>query len=58
MPGWAWHVCDVCRLLDFDLSVKLCFYCPACDAWICQADSENWARRGRAAALGLVERFS
>lgn len=39
------HVCDVCRLLDSDISIKLCGYCGMCDAYICRADLNRWGRR-------------
>jgi hypothetical protein len=58
MSSWYMHVCDVCRLLDQDGRLKFCFYCPVCDAWICERDVADWGRRGRAAALGMVERFN
>jgi hypothetical protein len=43
------QVCDVCRLVDGDLSVKLCDWCQSCKAWICQKDWNNWPRRSLAA---------
>jgi hypothetical protein len=49
------HVCDVCRLVDFDTSEKLCGYCPLCDAWICDADNNDWVRRLKAAVLRKLE---
>lgn len=55
---WHVQVCDVCRLLDGDTSLKYCFYCPACDAWICEDDASNWGRRARASAARLQERFA
>ena len=42
-------ICDVCRLLDYDCSFKLCFYCSMCDAWVCGNDTNNWPRRIKAA---------
>lgn len=39
------HVCDVCRLVDNDLTEKESEFCEACDAWICTADLDNWPRR-------------
>jgi hypothetical protein len=41
-------ICDVCRLLDFDCTLKLCSYCSLCDARICAADNNRWDRRFRA----------
>lgn len=58
MPQGEYHICDVCRLLDRDLRVKLCFYCPVCDAWICEDDLDKWQRRGRASALAIKESLS
>lgn len=54
------RACDVCRLLDFDCTPKLCFYCPMCDAWICQVDGQDtlkvWlTRRLPAAAKRALE---
>jgi hypothetical protein len=43
------RACDVCRLLDYDTSPKMCSYCPLCDAWICQGDGDKWGRRIKAA---------
>lgn len=43
--------CDVCRLLDGDLSQKLCLWCGNCKAWICEDDIDNWIRRARAATI-------
>lgn len=34
-------ICDVCRLLDYDTTKKLCKYCDLCDSWICEKDG-NW----------------
>jgi hypothetical protein len=49
-------VCDVCRLLDYDVSKKLCGYCGMCDAWICQDDKDKWVtRRIPAAAKRMLE---
>lgn len=45
---WQMAVCDVCRLLDGDARLKPCRFCPGCEAWICQADIGNLARRARA----------
>jgi len=47
-------VCDVCRLLDGDYSVKFCTWCLRCQAWICQADEHRPDRRLRAAYLRLM----
>ena len=47
----ATTVCDVCRLLDGNLQQKPCTWCGLCQSWICDADLQNWPRRGRAAAI-------
>jgi len=39
------HICDVCRILDHDKTLKECFFCPRCDAWICVEDQNKWTRR-------------
>ena len=49
------RMCDVCRILDYDCSAKLCFYCPMCDAWICGPDNTRWDRRLRAAIKRKLE---
>jgi len=51
---WQWAVCDVCRLLDRDVRQKLCQFCPACNAWLCQRDIANVARRARAMYLKFM----
>ena len=48
-------VCTVCRILDHDCALKLCSYCPLCDAWICAADNNRWDRRLRAAVKRKLE---
>jgi hypothetical protein len=49
------RACDVCRILDFDVSQKICGYCSLCDAWICQDDQNRWDRRIKAAILRKLE---
>jgi hypothetical protein len=44
------HICDVCRLLDYDARLKLCTWCGMCKSWICEQDVKNWPRRIRAMA--------
>jgi hypothetical protein len=41
-------VCDVCRILESDLTLKYCDYCGLCDSWICKQDQEAWWRRTKA----------
>lgn len=42
------RVCDVCRLLDGDVTLKQCGFCGLCSAWICASDRKNLTRRGLA----------
>lgn len=49
------HICDVCRLVDYDTARKLCVYCGMCDAFICEQDQSNWPRRLLAAAKRKLE---
>lgn len=42
------HTCDVCRLVDGDMTPKNCSYCGLCDSWICPEDQNRWDRRARA----------
>lgn len=39
-------VCEVCRLIDKDESLKLCKWCGVCNAWICENDETAFVRRG------------
>jgi len=41
-------VCDVCRILDGDHSLKMCEWCGICQSWICAADLPNLKRRAQA----------
>lgn len=43
-------ICDVCRILDGDTSIKMVQYCSECDANLCQRDRLNYFRRARAFA--------
>jgi hypothetical protein len=51
-------VCDVCRLINRDISVKWCFYCPRCDSDICMDHENDWLARGRAAILRQMEKWN
>jgi hypothetical protein len=53
----AANVCDVCRLLDGDFRLKMCFYCKVCGKWICEADAGDWIRRVKAAQAAIREHF-
>jgi len=44
-------VCDVCRLVDGDTSIKEVYYCPICKKWICLKCADKWDRRTMAAVL-------
>lgn len=37
-------VCDVCRVLDGDTSLKECEYCDFCKAYICKDDTYSVRR--------------
>jgi hypothetical protein len=37
---WYTAICDVCRLVDRDVSYKMCFYCSLCDSNICERDAD------------------
>ena len=49
------RICDVCRILSYDTTPKLCGYCGLCDAWICPEDMNNWTRRLKAAVKRKFE---
>jgi hypothetical protein len=49
------RVCDVHRILDFDVTPRLCVYCGMCDANICTDCQPKWGRRLRAAAKRMLE---
>lgn len=42
-------ICEVCRLIDGDNSVKPCKWCEQCQAFICRLDWRNIPRRMLAA---------
>ena len=42
------HVCEVCKRLDHDKTLKECIYCKLCKAWICMDDVVRLGRRARA----------
>ena len=44
-----WRICDVCRIVDYNVEKKMCNYCPMCSAWICDDDIHKWNRRIKAA---------
>jgi len=49
------RACDVHRLVDFDVTPRLCFYCGLCDAWICNECAPQWGRRIKAAVKRKLE---
>ena len=53
--GWVLEVCDVCRLIDGDVSPKWCAYCSLCDSWVCVDDQNRAGRRFHAAYLHQFE---
>jgi len=48
-------ICDVCRLVDKDYSIKECGFCPMCDSYICTKDNNRWDRRLIAAIKRKIE---
>lgn len=40
------HVCDVCRVINNDITPKESVWCNRCKAWICIPDINRWDRRG------------
>ena len=47
-------VCDVCRIVDGDLSPKEVQYCDFCKAWICKRCESNIPKRALAAAMQKI----
>lgn len=50
-PQMEMRVCDVCRVVDGDVTPKECFYCGFCKAWIC--DNCKWHLPKRAKAMTI-----
>lgn len=48
------HICDVCKLIDKDETLKFCTFCPVCNAWICTKDRNRLDRRAQAMALRAI----
>lgn len=46
--AWTNAVCEVCRLLDGDTTIKPCVFCAKCQSWICSNDLPNMRRRALA----------
>lgn len=44
-------VCDVCKLVNGDTSIKEVSFCNVCKKWICKKCSNRWDRRTIAAFL-------
>ena len=42
-------ICDVCRILDKDKTIKEVYFCSECNAYICAKCEPNYFRRGMAA---------
>lgn len=49
-------VCDVCRLVDNDLTIKWCEHCTACKAWICDPCRPRMERRAMAMYYRLTRK--
>ena len=54
---WVLQTCTVCFYNDGDGRPKMCFYCPVCDAWICEHCQPNWGRRALASARRIAEQM-
>jgi len=50
--------CDVCIILDKDISEKDCSYCAVCEAWICRNDENDIVRRTRAFSAKLANKMA
>jgi len=46
--GQKEDICDVCRLIDGDLTRKSVTYCGFCKAWMCEKCRKDPIRRARA----------
>jgi hypothetical protein len=51
------QTCTVCWYNDGDARPKMCFYCPVCDAWICENCQWNWGRRALASTRRIAEQM-
>jgi len=49
--------CAVCFGIDGDASLKKCYYCYACNEWICDDCETRWLPRGLAAVKKLFRFF-
>jgi hypothetical protein len=45
------RVCEVCKYLDWDYSVKECKFCSTCNAYICLDDLPKLRRRAKAMVM-------
>jgi hypothetical protein len=52
MNTWEKQICDVCKFVDGDSTVKECYWCTTCSAWICRKDEFRLDRR----ALAMIKR--
>lgn len=50
--------CDVCFLLDGDISPKAVLYCKLCDAFMCEPCRKNKWRRAGAAIARQMRKFT
>lgn len=46
-------VCDCCRIIEGDQSLKKVEYCSLCQAWLCYMCRIDFLRRALAASLKL-----
>jgi hypothetical protein len=50
------RVCDVCELVDGDISIKLVYRCDFCDSWICFECKNKYHKRALAAIKKKLKR--
>jgi hypothetical protein len=50
-PTFETRPCDVCRLVDGDVTPKKCFYCSFCKAWLCDNCKWHLPKRGKAMTI-------
>lgn len=48
--------CRCCQLTKGDNTIKLCYYCKTCKAYICQDCSPDYFLRVKAAGINIVEK--
>jgi hypothetical protein len=50
-PKFETRPCDVCRLVDGDVTPKQVEWCNFCKAWLCDNDKWNLPRRAKAMTI-------